>query len=48
MDTYHISLIFTGFPVTEEQLRDVAQHSGVLEIDDDYIESEFAQVKTTN
>lgn len=30
-----------GFPVTEEQLRDVAQHSGVLEIDDDYIESEF-------
>ena len=41
MDTYHISLTVTGFPVTEEQLRDVAQHSGVLEIDDDYIESEF-------
>ena len=32
--TYHISLTVTGFPVTEEQLRDVAQHSGVLEIDE--------------
>lgn len=40
--TYYIFfLTVTGFPVTEEQLKEVAQHSGVLEIDDDFTESEF-------
>lgn len=33
--------LFAGLPVTEEQLKEVAQHSGVLEIDDDFIEHEF-------
>jgi len=44
MDTSWLTIVsftVTGFPVTEEQLRDVAQHSGVLQIDDDYIEAEF-------
>ena len=31
-------LTITGLPVTEEQLKEVAQHSGVLEIDDDFLE----------
>ena len=34
-------LTITGLPVTEEQLKEVAQHSGVLEIDDDFLEPEF-------
>ena len=34
-------LTITGLSVTEEQLKEVAQHSGVLEIDDDFLEPEF-------
>jgi hypothetical protein len=30
-----------GFPVTEEQLAEVAQHSGVLEIDNDFLPPEI-------
>ncbi|CAB3983394.1 Hypothetical predicted protein [Paramuricea clavata] len=34
-------LLPDGFPVTEEQLAEVAQHSGVLEIDNDFLPPEI-------
>lgn len=35
--------LFLGWPVTEDQLKDVAELSGVLELDDDFIESEYRE-----
>ena len=30
-----------GWPVSEEQLKQVAAHAGVLEIDDDFLDARF-------
>ncbi|KAJ7390269.1 hypothetical protein OS493_026144 [Desmophyllum pertusum] len=30
-----------GWPVSEEQLEQVAAHAGVLEVDDDYLDARF-------
>ena len=30
-----------GWPVAEEQLREVANHAGVLEVEDDFLDARF-------
>ena len=30
-----------GWPVTEEQLREVASHAGVLEVEDNFLDARF-------
>lgn len=30
-----------GWPVTEEQLREVANHAGVLEVEDNFLDARF-------
>lgn len=37
----------SGFPITEEQLKDAAENSGVLQLDNDFISPEF-RAKCTN
>ena len=32
---------FTGLPITEEQLREVAEQSGVLNVPDDFLQPDF-------
>ena len=34
-------MYFTGLPITEQQLKEAAIASGVLQIADDYLESDF-------
>ena len=36
-------LIVIGFPVSEDQLEEVARHAGVLDVGDDYLTQEFRQ-----
>jgi len=43
MQTFFLSvfLFFEGWPVTEEQLEEVAQRSGVLDKNDDFLTPDF-------
>ena len=38
---YTCFTFIAGWPVTEQQLKDVAEMSEVLEIEQDFVESEF-------
>ena len=38
-----LSYYFTGFSVTEEQLKDVAEMSGVLEVPQDFLSTEMRE-----
>lgn len=37
-----------GWPVTEEQLQDVAGHAGVLEVEDDFLDARMRTMDSKN
>ena len=39
--TYNLLCYFLGWEVTDEQLREAAFHSGVLDIEEDYLDQDF-------